>query len=327
MESGTNAGQIGARPIISIALGAGVINLSGEASITTMVGTRAHGDRTNLVEFLVDDAGAFGTENYSNQIQFISNNYGVDLREFRIATSVDRGKEWVETLRPENDANVKDGAYLIHLATGVEYTEADLANILRKAGLDYSIELRSTNAPDDGEFRFFANRQISAGAAVTVANFATASAANGGRAGAGVGKDKMLSSGEGLVFQIGANGVADQRVALSVEDMSAGALGVRNVDVATRDAANDAINVVDAAVSKVSFQRAGLGALQNRLEYTVNNLTVTHENLTAAESQIRDTDMAKEMINYTKFNILQQAAQAMLAQANQAPQAVLQLLG
>ncbi|MCL2754693.1 MAG: flagellin, partial [Oscillospiraceae bacterium] len=73
-------------------------------------------------------------------------------------------------------------------------------------------------------------------------------------------------------------------------------------------------------------QRAQLGAWQNRLESTVNNLTTTHENLTAAESGIRDADMAKEMIEFTKFNILQQAAQAMLAQANQAPQAILQLL-
>ena len=109
--------------------------------------------------------------------------------------------------------------------------------------------------------------------------------------------------------------------------MSSSALGVANADVSTRDAANKAIESVDTAIKKVSMQRAGLGALQNRLEYTVNNLTTTNENLTNAESQIRDTDMATEMINYTKFNILQQASQAMLAQANQQPQAVLQLLG
>ena len=109
--------------------------------------------------------------------------------------------------------------------------------------------------------------------------------------------------------------------------MGADALGVAGVDVSDRDSANKAIDVIDAAISKVSMQRAGLGALQNRLEYTVNNLTTTEENLTNAESQIRDTDMASEMLNYTKFNILQQASQAMLAQANQQPQAVLQLLG
>jgi flagellin len=83
---------------------------------------------------------------------------------------------------------------------------------------------------------------------------------------------------------------------------------------------------IDNAIYRVSRQRADLGALQNRLEHTFESLTVTQENITAAESNIRDTDMAKEMITYTKFSILQQTAQAMLAQANQAPQAVLQLI-
>ena len=135
-----------------------------------------------------------------------------------------------------------------------------------------------------------------------------------------------MGGGGGLVLQIGANGVADQRVTVNIKDMGAAALGVANIDVSTRPAANESINIVDNAISRVSMQRASLGAMQNRLEATINNLTVTQENLTAAESQIRDTDMALEMINYTKFSILQQAAQSMLAQANQAPQAVLQLL-
>lgn len=142
----------------------------------------------------------------------------------------------------------------------------------------------------------------------------------------GLGSDKLTGTGKGLTFQIGANGVEDQRVTLSVGDMSSTSIGVGGADVSTQDAANKAIDMVDAAVKTVSMQRAGLGALQNRLEYTVNNLTTTNENLTAAESQIRDTDMATEMINYTKNNILQQASQAMLAQANQQPQAILQLL-
>ena len=145
--------------------------------------------------------------------------------------------------------------------------------------------------------------------------------------GTGVGKEFIDSNGQGLTFQIGANGVEDQRVTLNIDDMGADSLGVANVDVSDRDSANKAIDTIDAAISKVSMQRAGLGALQNRLEYTVNNLTTTNENLTNAESTIRDTDMATEMISYTKFNILQQASQAMLAQANQQPQAVLQLLG
>ena len=87
-----------------------------------------------------------------------------------------------------------------------------------------------------------------------------------------------------------------------------------------------AIKVIDNATLKVSAERASLGAYQNRLEHTINNLSTSSENLTAAESQIRDVDMAEEMTEYTKNNILSQAAQAMLAQANQQPQSVLQLL-
>ena len=98
---------------------------------------------------------------------------------------------------------------------------------------------------------------------------------------------KLLQQATGLTFQIGANGVEDQRVTLNVNDMSSTAIGVANADVSNQDAANKAIEMVDTAVKTVSMQRAGLGALQNRLEYTVNNLTTTNENLTAAESQIR----------------------------------------
>lgn len=132
--------------------------------------------------------------------------------------------------------------------------------------------------------------------------------------------------GDGIVFQIGANGTKDQRVSLNVGNMSASGLEVSNISVSTREDANAAIASIDNAINTVSGTRADLGALQNRLEHTVNNLGVTSENLTAAESRIRDVDMAKEMMEYTKNNILSQAAQAMLAQANQQPQGVLQLL-
>ena len=140
--------------------------------------------------------------------------------------------------------------------------------------------------------------------------------------------DGTMGSGNELTFQIGANGTGDQTVELAVEDMSASGLGVAAADisVATQVSANAAIDVIDDAINTVSGARADLGALQNRLEHTVNNLSVTSENMTAAESRIRDVDMAKEMMQFTKNNILTQAAQAMLAQANMQPQGVLQLL-
>ncbi|KGR86934.1 flagellin [Lysinibacillus boronitolerans] len=99
------------------------------------------------------------------------------------------------------------------------------------------------------------------------------------------------------------------------------------IDISTQGAADKAISTIDKALSKVSNERSKLGAVQNRLEHTINNLGTSSENLTAAESRIRDTDMAAEMMAFTKNNILMQAAQSMLAQANQQPQGVLQLLG
>ena len=104
-------------------------------------------------------------------------------------------------------------------------------------------------------------------------------------------------------------------------------LNTENLSLATADDANYAIDQIDKAINKTSMVRATFGSIQNRLEHKITNLTTTSENLTEAESSIRDTDMASEMMNYTKFNILQQAAQSMLAQANQQPQSILQLLG
>ena len=108
--------------------------------------------------------------------------------------------------------------------------------------------------------------------------------------------------------------------------MNAKSLGIAGVDISTREGAQNAITSIKDAINSVSSTRGDLGAIQNRLEHTINNLSVTTENMTAAESRIRDVDMADEMMSYTKNNILVQAAQAMLAQANQVPQGVLQLL-
>ncbi|MFF2752164.1 flagellin [Psychrobacillus sp. NPDC058041] len=128
----------------------------------------------------------------------------------------------------------------------------------------------------------------------------------------------------GKLIHIGAN--TGQTLSVSVATMGAKALGIDAVSVATQSGANSAIALLDSAIKTVSSQRSDLGAIQNRLEHTINNLGATSENLTAAESRIRDVDMAKEMMEFTKNNILTQAAQSMLAQANQQPQGVLQLL-
>jgi flagellin len=136
---------------------------------------------------------------------------------------------------------------------------------------------------------------------------------------------KLLNgSFSGKAFQIGAN--SGQSITLTIATMNATALSIDSLKVTNATDANSAITSINKAIESVSSQRSALGAVQNRLEHTINNLGATAENLTAAESRIRDVDMAKEMMAFTKNNILMQAAQSMLAQANQQPQGVLQLL-
>lgn len=155
------------------------------------------------------------------------------------------------------------------------------------------------------------------------------SAGAGGNAGVSVliFKPAPGSVGEGgLSLQIGDTSDAFNQLKVSVGNMSAESLGISGLDISTQDNAKAAVKVIKDAINQVSATRGDLGAVQNRLEHTINNLGVTAENMTAAESRIRDVDMAKEMMDFTKNNILTQASQAMLAQANQLPQGVLQLL-
>ena len=139
-------------------------------------------------------------------------------------------------------------------------------------------------------------------------------------------KAGTANTGKGIELQIGAN--EGQTMSFTLDDMSADALGVggKSVDLSTQDSAKTATTAIDAAIKKVSASRGKMGAVQNRLEHTINNLDTASENLQTAESRIRDTDMAEEMVNYSKNNILAQAGQSMLAQANQSNQGVLTLL-
>ncbi len=125
-------------------------------------------------------------------------------------------------------------------------------------------------------------------------------------------------------IQVGAN--SGQYIEISIGDVRAAALGVDEIDISTQEGADEAIGILDEAIKRASSQRSNLGAIQNRLEHTINNLSNTVMNLTQAESRIRDADIAKEMMLYTKHSLLAQVAMAMLAQANQQPQMILQLL-
>lgn len=254
-----------------------------------------------------------GTLDSSDQIKFTANSYGKAtdydniVQNFVISTeqNMPAGEETVE---------VNGERATIHLATGTRYTNDDIQKLLKKAGLDYTVELTDSHDPDgdyDGSVYF--------NTAGSVNIMQTA-------AGQGVGLTDVADIKDQLEFQIGANGVEDQKVGMDLIDASASALGVASIDVSTQDGANKAIEQIDEAVKKVSTFRASMGALQNRMEYSVNSLNTANENLTASESQIRDTDVASEMVEYNKLNILNQASQAMLSQANNQTEGVLNLL-
>ena len=145
----------------------------------------------------------------------------------------------------------------------------------------------------------------------------------------------LFASGKSITLHVGESGASYNQLKVSFSALSVAELGIAStvtgktttkMSITTSTQAKQAISAINKAIDTVSSMRSTFGALQNRLEHTINNLGVQNENLTAAESRIRDVDMAKEMMAYTKNNILVQASQAMLAQANQVPQGVLQLL-
>ena len=144
-----------------------------------------------------------------------------------------------------------------------------------------------------------------------------------------VAKTQDQTAALNIKFQVGADSSVANKISVNIESMSAKGLGINGlkVDGSTSANADAAVNTIAQAIQKVSTQRSALGAVQNRLEHTINNLDNVVENTTAAESQIRDTDMATEMVKYSNANILSQAGQSMLAQANQSNQGVLSILG
>jgi flagellin len=134
----------------------------------------------------------------------------------------------------------------------------------------------------------------------------------------------VATAANAVTLQVGANG--SQVIAFTIGTMSAADLGISGIAIGTAASATEAIASVDAAIRQVNASRAAMGAIQNRLEQTISRLDLTSENLQAAESRVRDADMATEMIDFTRNQILQQSGTAMLAQANQAPQTILRLL-
>ena len=210
-------------------------------------------------------------------------------------------------------------------------TVIDLAEVTKRtngANAGKALGTGATGTLAAGETATIDLTSVGLGKIDIVGNGATSTTLATNLAGAisGVGTPVGGGTGTGLALQIGDTGDDFNNLTVSVGSMSSKSLGLDTIDVSTQSGAKNAIKTIKDAINTVSSTRGDLGALQNRLEHTINNLGVTTENMTAAESRIRDVDMAKEMMNYTKNNILVQSSQAMLAQANQLPQGVLQLL-
>lgn len=140
--------------------------------------------------------------------------------------------------------------------------------------------------------------------------------------------ERMLLDGSfsGIALQVGAEGTTSNTISVTIASLGTTGLDIKDLKVSTQSSAQNAITSIKGAIKTLNEQRANLGAVQNRLEHTIANLDNVVENTTAAESRIRDTDMASEMVKYSNNNILAQAGQAMLAQSNQANQGVLSLL-
>ena len=207
-----------------------------------------------------------------------------------------------------------DGKVTIQLTAAKSYSAADIQKLIKNADVtalaaadQKAVQTALANVTVSG-------KGVTATAGDTALNLADAAGTT------------TPATGAALTLQIGDTADAYNKMSVNVGDMHSKALGIDTLTVADQDGAAKAIQSIKDAINTVSSTRGDLGAIQNRLEHTQNNLSVMTENIQDAESTIRDTDVADEMMAYTKNNILIQSAQAMLAQANQVPQGVLQLL-
>ena len=211
-----------------------------------------------------------------------------------------------------------DGSLSIKLKQDSTATAADIQNLIAHANID-AVKDKLTDAEKADLNQALADVKVSGKDVVLGTNDTNVTTAAGTA-------DPNKNTGEKLTLQIGDTADSFNKMKVNVGDMHSKALGLADLTIADQDGAAAAIQKIKDAINTVSSTRGDLGAVQNRLEHTQNNLSVMTENIQDAESTIRDTDVADEMMAYTKNNILIQSAQAMLAQANQVPQGVLQLL-
>ena len=267
-------------------------------------GTNAESVLSTVLGAKDNDIDVSGSTKYSGEAIAANDKFYANINGQSLVISA---KE--VTANADMSAVAKDLQTQINAAIGTYNDGRDDADKLKNVTVDVSKDGRLVVSSESGSVSF--------------EDFGTGEAAK--KLGLDASATKTAANG-GMTLQIGAN--EGQTMNFGIEDMSAAALGVDGgkVDIASQSGAQKATTTIDAAIKKVSAQRSKLGAVQNRLEHTIANLDTASENTQTSESRIRDTDMAEEMVAYSKNNILLQAGQSMLAQANQSNQGVLSLL-
>jgi flagellin len=208
----------------------------------------------------------------------------------------------------QGSTNAQDGISLVQTAEGaLTETHAMLQRLK-------TLAVQSSNGTEQDSDRQLIQKEVSQ-LTSEITRIASQTTFNG---------KNVLNTASTVDFQVGNK--SGQKISIAMQTMTAKALSLSGLSLSTQTAATSALATIDTAITTVSKHRATLGAVQNRLEHTITSTDNTSENLQAAESRIRDTDMAKEMMEYTKNKVLTQASQSMLAQANQAPNQVLSLL-
>lgn len=278
------------------------------------------------IDELVEEIDRIADDTKFGQTALLDGTYGIDPATVSTASTLGfaaAGGSFAFTNTDTFTINMDGGGAVTVTLDGTARTSADLEEYLQQKiqGALYTNNQDGSKVTVEIEEISTASWTATIRAALDSGDYITF--AGDGMSSLGITTLADSAQGAGGVFQVGAN--SGETIAVAIDNMDATALGVNSLDVENN--ADTAITAIDTAIDTVSTQRGELGAIQNRFEHTVANLSVTAENLAASESRIRDTDMALELVSFTRHQILQQAGTAMLAQANQVPSSVLSLLG
>ena len=316
-----------------------------EVAIIGSATSNANANGLSFTARVPGSAGATLTDiDFSSQVGTTATNYATKIDVTAKPTDAMKGYDLADAkLWDGKSSTLEDsifeinGKKFIFIANGVDLTDKDTLKALNDAGVEHWVQAASSTATAAGAAdvaEMIKKIEKETGLDLEQGTVGT-TGTNAGKWTAGTtgtqiifkpGTQSTEGASGGLTLQIGDTSDSYNQLTVTIQDCHTKSLGIEELDIGTQKGAAAALQTIENAINYVSDVRGTLGATQNRLDHTINNLSVMQENIQDAESTIRDTDIADEMMSYTKNNILIQSAQAMLAQANQVPQGVLQLL-